>query len=237
MQTVIQNAQDIFRKNAQDIKGDVSVLEEMMHRISSRGEKYGNDVFVKGTGLDDECERELENERELEKEVEQEIPRQIAVCENDWDFTAIFRTARPDGLPKTAGVIALDSFVCSSRLSPEFKHIFWDQNIYMTENFWNTVRPSIDGTKSFDLAQFLRPVYAVLQFEKSGSLLLLSERESNRILTLMWTKLHDGGETTVILIHLSYMKSVKDQHDLALRIPTRKHPRSIIRDAMIARCI
>ena len=238
VQTVIEIAQDLSRQRC---KAHESVLEEMMDQILSRGKTYGKDVFVKGTGLDDECERELENERELEEEREQEIPRQRACMENDWDFAAIFKTEHPERLPTSAGVIPLHTFVCSKRLSPQFERAFttilWDQKIYMTLNFWKTVSRYIDDTKCPDLAQFLRPVDAALQFEASGTLLLLSERESNSILHLMWKEKYDKGEPTVFLIHLSYVKSGTNQHDLALRIPTEKQPQTIIGDTMIARYI
>ena len=230
VKTVIHDGQERFRERC---GAHATVLEEMLHQITSRGETYGSDVFVEGTGLDDECERELENERALEQECEQQIPRQIASVEIDWDFGCIFKAEHPKHLPKLASVTPLRTKTRTS----QFKSILWDpgEQIYMTLNFWQTVGSDIAGTQLSDLAQFLRPVDCALQFGSSGALLLLSERETNSILPLMWKEMHDGGEPNVFLIHLSYMKSETSQQGLSLRMPARKQPRTIISDAMIAR--
>ena len=229
-ESVLNSVSKMQNLYLQRCSADASVLKEIMDQISSRAETFGKDIFVKGTGLDDECERELENERELEKEVEREIPRQIARIENDWDFTKIFNVQHPKALPSSVGVITFQEHILG--LSRRFSSIRWDQNIYMTANFWKTVSDFVAGDNFKELAHFLRPVDAVLHFEASGTLLLLSERESDSILPLFWK--HEG-EPNVFLTHLSFMRSGLDQQDVNLRTPFRKQPRTNISDEIIAR--
>ena len=47
-------------------------LDMMKELAEDRVRRFGSDITIKSSGLDEECERELENERELEREAERQ---------------------------------------------------------------------------------------------------------------------------------------------------------------------
>ena len=94
---------------------------------------------------------------------------------------------------------------------------------------------------TWTVAQFLRPVDAALQFNLNGeqSLLLLSERETDAILSHLWRNLPERGrKSNVFLVHFSFMKAGPDdpdQVDVATCVPIQKQPETIISEKQIAR--
>ena len=218
---IVVQQQKWFRKRCQN---DNSVLSDLMQQISNRAYKFGQEIFTHGSNCDEECERELENERELEREAERQIPRQVPVNEKNWDYSSIFEADSPQNLPSNVGVVSLKS-VCL-KLSCQFQHILWDDDIYVTRNFFHTVHDLISmKTVESDLAHFLRPIDAAMYFEKSRMLLLLSEREADSILELFWQKQsvkQHVKSTDVFFVHLSFLKSALGkicESPLSLQIP------------------
>ena len=60
--------------------------------------------------------------------------------------------------------------------------IDWAENIYLTSNFVNTVQ----DTRNF--SNYLRIVDVFIYFQQSREILLVSEREANYLLPLLWKK-------------------------------------------------
>jgi len=198
---VVIRTQNRFRGRCQT---DDLILNDLMAGIAHRSKKFGQDIFTKESCLDEECERELENERELEKEVEQELPLQTPITEQDWNYAKVFVAESPLTLPSQAGIISLETAICS--LSPQFRHINWDKNVYMTENFMKTVGNPTSPMLT-ERQHFLRPVDAAIQFERSSTLLLLSEREADSILSLYWERQHLNQSFNNSFISLSFLKT------------------------------
>jgi len=187
-----------------DLAGKDDVAEAA---IKERARKYGLDVFLCVTGLDEECERELEVQRELEREMEMQIPRRAPAAPTPWRFDAVF-SMDPSAAPTTWRFDAvfdptapgfhhlskLDVAAGAMRLSdafamhylPQLRALKWGlSDVWVTRNFVETVVGS-DGARLNDLTEYMRPVDAVVVFGKSGCCLLVSEWEADRLLGLAW---------------------------------------------------
>ncbi len=83
--------------------------------------------------------------------------------------------------------------------------IDWAENIYLTRNFVNTVT----GTTKF--SDYLRIVDVFIYFQQSREILLVSEREANYLLPLLWKK--DTASREVHYYSLKFLSS-SDVNDL-----------------------
>ncbi|KAJ8606838.1 hypothetical protein CTAYLR_009177 [Chrysophaeum taylorii] len=155
--------------------------ELVMREIAECGERFGRDVETSScnVGCDEECERELEIEREKEEEVERQLPSRIPTAEEHWEYELVLRAASPVDLPTTQ---RLDDAVRET-LSVE---ISFPPDVFVTHNFMSTVQDH----HCLDL--YLRLVDVVLAFS-SGELLLVSEREADKILELYHTSSLTGA--------------------------------------------
>jgi hypothetical protein len=63
-------------------------MRELIASLVQRAEEYGSEhSVVAHGGLGEECERELEREEEEEEEVEKQVPRIAAAAETDWEYS------------------------------------------------------------------------------------------------------------------------------------------------------
>ena len=82
--------------------------------------------------------------------------------------------------------------------------IDWAENIYLTSNFVNTVQ----GTRNF--SNYLRIVDVFLYFQQSKEILLVSEREANYLLPLLWKNGMVTGQVQYFSLKLLSSSDVND---------------------------
>jgi hypothetical protein len=78
------------------------------------------------------------------------------------------------------------SSVIKNHFNPEnqlMKNVPWEDNIFCTKNFILTV---LTSEADQYIQEVLRPVDTFIYFEDSKCILLISEREADRILSMMW---------------------------------------------------
>ena len=182
-ETVDASATKAHRYHIQRTGGEAALhydAREMVDQISKRACEYGPEIKLstKG-GYDEECEREVELEIEEEEEVEEEVPLMDPFQEKNWDFEKALLCQSPDELPVSTTL--LPSFVVQSVAKKALAKVNWEEKIYLTANFLQTVACQ-DGDA---LDCYLRAVNSILRFPNK-SLLLLSEFEANHMLKIFW---------------------------------------------------
>ena len=176
------------------------IVEQIVSSCSEHGDGYS---VVAGGGADEECERELEKEEEEEEEEERQAARMKPAQEVDWEYRSILGAASPRTLPSAAGVVPLQQL--ADGLQPaDLGRIDWPPHLHVTASFMCT----IDGGGLPSQGEYLRPVKALLLFP-DGAALLVSEREADAILELLWAdgkvSLSRGGVSRApLLLGLSY---------------------------------
>jgi len=179
---------------------------EILSQIMERARRYGNHKVRTLSGTDEECERELELEQELEEEEECEIPRMHPDKENDWDISKMLLVDSPCALPAGAGVMSVSEFM-QKYVSPKLMHIQWSGKVFGTRNFFRTVRN--DGNSIVSVRNdYLRRLDVVVAYG-SGEVVLLSEREANLLLELLWRPTAVSRKK-VYFLHLSFLKAVAE---------------------------
>lgn len=180
----------------------------MLDAIAGRMTKLGKDVLCRGTGThDEECERELEKEVEEEEEQEVQPPEVEPRAETDWRVESALVVTSPDQV-SLAGIQKLDRFVAQElRL---FRNLPWDAvGVYATSNFCNTVIVS-HAASSTGLTNYLRPIDALLVYPSSQSVLLLSEREAERLLPILWQQRRRGASSAAsaqpVFVNLAFLR-------------------------------
>ena len=159
--------------------GDDKVIDTIIKRCNKLGSLYG----VMRTGVDEECEREMQREIEEEEEEEVEYSKVVARSETDWNYDSIFSSESIKGLPiKTFNIVhIMTKHVSCQSLS----RIKWSNKVICTENFMITIQ--CDG----HLDEFLRIPDSMVHFP-CGTILLLSDREANKVLPLFQKKIALG---------------------------------------------
>eukprot|EP00899_Mesostigma_viride_P005241 jgi/Mesvir1/14718/Mv05368-RA.1 len=167
-------------------------MAALMERIRKRGAKYGGDfsVVVSQVALGGECERELELQAERETEEEVQLPQYKPRDELAWNYASILRARSPRDLPTQ--VLSLRDAM-AWLVPPGLQKAPWADGVMMTYNFLQGTQendvgfgqPPAHGTK---LNEFLRAVDAMVWFPDSGETLLLSEREADSVLALLWER-------------------------------------------------
>ena len=185
---------DVIHANQQAFRRTMTTTtttngDDVMMKISRRAVTFGSDIYTARSAFDEECERELEQERELEKEVERQLPKQIPRSEVDWDYGTILTAPGPLDLPDGAGIQNLGdavSSMLSTQLRRQVQRIqFHGSNVYVTKNFFATVMSEHNNVVE-ELDEYLR-LPDVLLVYNSGDVLLVSEREAEKILELYQT--------------------------------------------------
>lgn len=143
---------------------------------------YGSSQLAHSAGAaDEECERELEKEEEEEEEVERQIPRVQAESESDWDYTTALTASNPSVLCAATKIMDLKELTGLLK-SDSVQSLDWSRTVYCTSNFASTIS---QRHQPDSLSEYLRPLNWVLLFSDGGAL-LVSEREADALLELLW---------------------------------------------------
>ena len=187
-----------------DGKRLIPLAAKILSDVDKRMQKYGTDIKVRYSNLEDECERQLEKEIEIEEEVEIQVQPQIPFNEQDWEVCKLVSCSNRHNMFKSVvglGIMSLASFI-ETRIfykgTPIKKRIrfSWPINVFGTTNFFS----AIQSTHTSSLNDFQRNVNSFLLFQ-FGFVLLLSEREADKVLQYSW----DGKNmNNVSLVNLTY---------------------------------
>eukprot|EP00004_Rigifila_ramosa_P012322 TRINITY_DN2661_c0_g1_i9.p1 TRINITY_DN2661_c0_g1~~TRINITY_DN2661_c0_g1_i9.p1 ORF type:complete len:2974 (-),score=547.90 TRINITY_DN2661_c0_g1_i9:92-7951(-) len=179
--------------------------------IERRGEAHQAEMAVQ-----DECERELQREQERELEQERQIPKSSPQTEKDWDWMSVW-TAQTAKQLRGAEVVTVGEFskqfLATLKQNPIWNRI---KSVYLTRNFHNTVNFGYYfQARDSDMTQYLRLVDAFLFFPASGDVVLISEREEEKLLQLRaaepaFPELPGSG---AILANFSLIKQGEDGTD------------------------
>jgi hypothetical protein len=142
------------------------------------------------------------------------VPRVEAAREQDWDYSQALGATSIQELEEGAGVEILKLKALAQKLVPESIHaVPWSEQVFCTSNFaFATQQPEARGA----LNEYLRAVDALLVLPASGkdgkeggpAVLLLSERECNALLELLWQRPESSperGAETALLANLCYV--------------------------------
>jgi hypothetical protein len=180
---------------------------EMMVELSEgRAKKFGSDIFIASSGLDEECERELENERELEREAERQYAPYAPHAPREWEFKELLKSEHPSEL-KALGIMPLHEAISKS-FDPKLQlsQIEWQHSgIYVTQNFFETVLIKDLGSKLEDYGLYMRPVQWIVTFQ-SSKCCLLSEWEAENVLEILWKR----PESKVRIVQMCYLREAAD---------------------------
>lgn len=184
--TVAQKNIESLRKTCEAKSKDTTKLDTtMLDQIKARCQQYGSDCKVATSGYHEECERELQEEVEEEKEVEVGLAQQTPNNETDWVSAVVFSKKSITSIHETK-CLRLDD-ACRQAQLPGSTEVPWEKTkIFCTTNFLLSLMKNYSGCAHPD---YLRLVDGLLAFP-SGEVLLLSERESDKILELSWD--HDN---------------------------------------------
>ena len=195
-----------------------STAQHILDNIDNRIKEYGQEFNNIMGNLEEECERELEKELELEQEVERQIPIRIARDEHCWDVTQLLYCFQPKDI-KGAYVKSLAKFVNNHIYfeGKPFKSrpgLHWPPDIHGTENFFNACEnKEILNTRSSS-NDYLRLIDSFLIF-RNGEILLVSEREADKILELTW----NNKCPTFVLVNLTYTRKAYKTNTIKFQSP------------------
>jgi hypothetical protein len=173
---------------------------ELLRTVRERVALYGREFKATSTRLDEECERELELEIEEEQEIEREFPSVEPRREVDWDFSQLLSATQPTDLP--TDVITVSDMVSTYLTPSDLRLVDWPANIFCTVNFALTILPDFASSKYDD---YLRPLDSLLVFP-GGEVLLISEREANAVVRLMWA----NSSIAIRFLHTAYARESFD---------------------------
>ncbi|KAJ1618864.1 hypothetical protein T492DRAFT_916482 [Pavlovales sp. CCMP2436] len=186
------------------LKAGADASEQQLHTICTRGQELGADVYCVHSSSNDEAEREVELEVEEEEEEELEVPREEPAAESDWDFASALTATTPAELPAQARLRSLAAH--------------WPAPVLVTANFATTTQAAALLCAS---EQYLRAPDAVLIFP-CGLLVLVSERECDRLLPYYWAKKRLGRFTTgLALVNFAFIRAASEF--AARRPPAQRH--------------
>mmetsp|Transcript_33769 Transcript_33769/g.49019 ORF Transcript_33769/g.49019 Transcript_33769/m.49019 type:complete len:1441 (+) Transcript_33769:465-4787(+) len=169
-----------YRKQLPDTKEMSPELKRYCDRIAMLLKGKGKDFQIMRTGLDEECERELEIEVLVEREIKIEVAQVDPAHEKDWDFKGLLEGSycSASRVPTSK---SLQVVVCES-LEETLSSIRWSEGVFCTANFINTVM-YVEGDEVGEKEDFLRLVHFIVLFPSDQSMLLVSEREADIILS------------------------------------------------------
>ena len=146
---------------------------EILERIQT----YGLDYTIELSVSDDQCEREAQIEIEKEPEREVQAAPVDPIEDTVWNYAGIINCMKISDL---SDYVQIDHL--SEGLMGDARSISWKTtNIYGTKNFFQTI------TKTPRHPFYMRLVEAFLVFPNSD-ILLLSDKEADKILQLFWER-------------------------------------------------
>ncbi|MCO5562021.1 hypothetical protein L7F22_015647 [Adiantum nelumboides] len=163
-----------------DKVGDLGDADEMLKEICRRCEQFGGEKEIMIDDCNDECEREMQWKRKKKRRRKLRFQYATEIKHIDVVMKDIFGD-KDDSVSKIA----------------------WSQcNIFGTKNFFTT----IVAENHSEQGGHLRPADVFLIFVEDHSILLLSDKDSDAILQLLWTH---SGVVDVQLMNLSLLRSAK----------------------------
>eukprot|EP00922_Rhytidocystis_sp_ex-Travisia-forbesii_P011573 GHVS01017233.1.p1 GENE.GHVS01017233.1~~GHVS01017233.1.p1 ORF type:complete len:2969 (-),score=333.08 GHVS01017233.1:391-9297(-) len=154
---------------------------DVCRNICQRGHEFGSDISVVATRRGEECEREIQQEEQIEEEAEREISKPEAVAEPAWEYNAIATVSSIEELKCHVAVEDLATALQSRSHINDLGSVKWNipdaKGIFCTEHFFETVMGYSDLS--------MRHV-DVLVMLPDQSVLLLSDREADAILDVVW---------------------------------------------------
>jgi hypothetical protein len=168
---------------AQKESSNENIYSSYIHLIMNKCKILGSHTMMSDSNLNEECERELEKEEEQEQEIEQRFEKKQPRLENDWNYDALFRphlchSFSSFGQIEDLAIHPLKGINSFLQIN-HFDEISWPDNVYLTENFLLSLN------NFSNLSQFIRPVDGLLKFN-TGEILIMSERESEKILDMIY---------------------------------------------------
>ncbi|KAJ3031469.1 UNVERIFIED_CONTAM: hypothetical protein HDU68_003800 [Siphonaria sp. JEL0065] len=168
--------------------------EGLVTKIHNQVSKYGQYVEVLSS-QNEECERELQEVAEEEREVERQLETQQAIIEPLWKYEDALNPHFTVGL--STRVLAVNDAIKEFVKIHYLTKVDWSKaRLFGTANFFKTIQ-SLESQPNF-----LRPLDAFLYYPQSDSVLLVSEKEADSILGLMWK----SSFKNVVFGHLSQIK-------------------------------
>ncbi|KAG3193069.1 hypothetical protein C6341_g343 [Phytophthora cactorum] len=164
--------------------GVEDVDDALIAQICGRGCVYGLDDEVCMSAHTNESERELHVEEEEQQVHELEVPVCKPMKEKSWDYSRILGARSIEDLRGIVNVVCMDSCIRQWTTLTNLADLAWTSTqIVGTEKFFATVvaRRGIDR-----MNEFLRVIDVMLIFE-NDQVLLVSEREADQILELLWS--------------------------------------------------
>lgn len=135
-------------------------------------------------------------------QVEAQVPRVKPYSERAWSYSAALTAQQATDLPIQMQLLGS---AAAELTPPSIGQLHWSQRVYGTKNFWRAVRlPPGEAPNSY-----LRQMASLLALP-GGDMVLLSEREADEVLCLMWQHQGAGGsvgggqETAPVLLSLCY---------------------------------
>lgn len=224
--SVAEHISQLWRASEARIEGIGIKLTDADAKISDelvrRSVNFGQDWCRTGSAIGEECEREVENERELVHEKEVQIPKCAPFAEVDWNADSLLSACGVNDVDYQAGVMHLQESMQQFFKKSKLHLINWEIcKLYVTKNFIQTVTDD-HGNVLPDLSYFMRPVNMAVVFCSEGSVLLLSEREADRVLKMGW-HLDDSQRSSVgwVLVNSCFLLTgdVCEVQNWNLRIP------------------
>ena len=160
--------------------------------------------------------------------MERQIAAQDVRDEENWDVNKLLNVNHPTNLPGVQNFIQTTPVPAVKELSefvgnniyfegqPSMNRkivIDWPTNVFATSNFMYACAGA-DNSR-FSVNDYFRPIGAYLVFG-DGSVLLLSERETDKVLGLTWQMPKAG---TFSLVHWTYARKQKPGGKISLRTP------------------
>ena len=197
-----------YQPGQQDLQQAQRLVLEVQRRSSACGQgRY----LVAGLGAaDEECERELEKEEEEEEqEQEVQVPGVAPAEENDWTYSAALQAASAAQLARSCAALQLVPLPRAAQLlAPEaVGQVPWSGAVFCTANCIYTTQLAMAAAQQGGapglLNEYLRPLDAALLLP-SGEVVLLSERELDGLLEVLWAGGGGAGGSVVALLSLRY---------------------------------
>jgi hypothetical protein len=175
---------------------DLAAARALAARVCQLSARYGQgQSLVAGVGADEECERELEAEEEQEQEQEVQLPAVEPAAECDWAYSRALAAATAAELARAGGPELVPLAQAARLLAPEsVGQLPWSGRVFCTSNCLHTTRCGAVAGATSQLNNYLRPLDTVLLLP-SGEAVLLSEREVDGLLELVWGASGGGNDS------------------------------------------
>ena len=192
-----------------------SLLKTSVQRLNAQVAVLGSDVTCRSGAQEEQCERETEREVQQQEEMQLQLGTADAAPEVDWDLEqALLASAPSEVVTGTSSVFVYPLHRHVADAAPPLTAVPWaGARVWVTSNFASSVL--IEGAHGNDgLANYLRPVDALLVYPEARAALLVSEREVEALLGLFERRREDAVDAAVgpkaLLVNLAFLRSAAD---------------------------